>query len=499
MNTTKKHLIVFGSLLFLLSTVFAEDIPDVEPVEEGRLRISQIPAPSLSPRPFDEEEEPEGPEEDFWNWYDMDVVTPIKDQGETQACSAYTLSSQFESAMILKDNLPRSEADIAEEYLVDRTGTAGGGNAMTLVSYLARYGTVMTEDYLAGDEPYPVANRLTRWEILSLNYFIEPHELKFDVRDEGPLYTDVYFGEPGSDDRAFIRAYNGRNALESFIIIEEEPTENPVIYDQVTHSVLLVGWDDDYIPPPPSPENNPGGNIEVDLESGISVFIVKNSWGQEWGDRGYAYIRPGHLNLGHYTSMVTGWRKPHLEERVIAYDDGYNMSLGYSGQSHALGLIQYPMDNSEQSTVYVHGFDIWVPDAASVEFMLFDGFNESKQQIIYDSYLGGRGFDAPSPGFYSVDLPSPIRVSTTTPNGEGQNNVYLRYKVTVQEGNVKPLLSYQTDSSERIYTSFVSRDGDSWFCINQDFYMYQFGDLAVRLRYAPVRTGIDIGAWEMYQ
>lgn len=47
----------------------------------------------------------------------------------------------------------------------------------------------------------------------------------------------------------------------------------------MNHAVQTVGW-------------------EQDLEAGMNYFIVRNSWGQSWGDHGYIKIAQTNQTLG---------------------------------------------------------------------------------------------------------------------------------------------------------------------------------------------------------
>jgi Papain family cysteine protease len=49
----------------------------------------------------------------------------------------------------------------------------------------------------------------------------------------------------------------------------------------VNHVVLLVGWDD---------------------EKG--AWLVKNSWGTEWGEKGFAWIKYGSNNIGVFSAWI---------------------------------------------------------------------------------------------------------------------------------------------------------------------------------------------------
>lgn len=60
--------------------------------------------------------------------------------------------------------------------------------------------------------------------------------------------------------------------------------------DDTTHLVAIVGWDDNY--PKEHFVNQPSGN---------GAYIVRNSWGDEWGDGGYFYV-------SYYDAVFGSWR-----------------------------------------------------------------------------------------------------------------------------------------------------------------------------------------------
>ena len=81
-------------------------------------------------------------------------------------------------------------------------------------------------------------------------------------------------------------------------LIEHGPLVAPIYYDEclynykggvfnendlgtVNHVVLLVGWDD-----------------------AKGAWLVKNSWGEEWGEKGFAWIRYGSNNIGVFAAWI---------------------------------------------------------------------------------------------------------------------------------------------------------------------------------------------------
>ncbi len=81
-------------------------------------------------------------------------------------------------------------------------------------------------------------------------------------------------------------------------LIEHGPLVAPIVYDdclagyksgvfneqdlvRINHAVLLIGWDD---------------------EKG--AWLVKNSWGEEWGEKGFAWIKYGSNNIGMFAAWI---------------------------------------------------------------------------------------------------------------------------------------------------------------------------------------------------
>jgi C1A family cysteine protease len=85
-------------------------------------------------------------------------------------------------------------------------------------------------------------------------------------------------------------------------LVERGPLVAPIVYDEclanyrggvfneqdldmINHAVLLIGWDDDK-----------------------QAWLVKNSWGEEWGGKGFAWIKYGSNNIGVFAAWIdTGY------------------------------------------------------------------------------------------------------------------------------------------------------------------------------------------------
>ena len=79
------------------------------------------------------------------------------------------------------------------------------------------------------------------------------------LKNNGPLSVNIY------DHADAFKHYKSG-------VIRELPN-----HAQTTHSVVLVGWGS---------------------ENGLDYWVIRNSWGANWGDHGYAKIGRGHNYIG---------------------------------------------------------------------------------------------------------------------------------------------------------------------------------------------------------
>ncbi|UCE23555.1 MAG: PKD domain-containing protein [Candidatus Zixiibacteriota bacterium] len=230
------------------------------PLEQicGYKRMENPPQPTMQPSLFTSMEIPPS-----WDWRDRDGVTPVGDQGSCGSCWAFASIAALESAIRIKDGVT---LDFSEQWLVSCNTNGWGCNGGNFAHdyYLARedqcdeVGAVYERwfPYAARDLPcdgcpYPRDYLIQGWTYVGTANKVPPVDsMKLALMQWGPLAVAVYVN-------AAFQSYIGG----IFNGCEKAPTN---------HTVLLVGWDDDYY--------------------GESVWIIKNSWTEYWGDDGYMYI-----------------------------------------------------------------------------------------------------------------------------------------------------------------------------------------------------------------
>jgi len=199
-------------------------------------------------------------------------VTPVKDQNILGTCWDFATLGSLESSLLPYESWNFSENNLKNilSYSYpegfDRTFT-GGGDWLAALAYLTRY----SGPVLALNDPYNITSDysppgLTPVKHVQDTVIIPPRanstdnaQYKLAIMKYGAVVAQMcIYGD----------YYNASSYAYYFNDSES-----------INHDICLVGWDDNYdrnnfLTPPP----------------GDGAFIVRNSWGSDWGDGGYFYI-----------------------------------------------------------------------------------------------------------------------------------------------------------------------------------------------------------------
>jgi len=191
------------------------------------------------------------------DWRKKTVVTPIKDQGQCGSCWAFSATGSMEGAWaIAKGKL----VSISEQQLVDCSTTQGNeGCNGGLMDYAFEY--VIANAGLATEAAYP--------------YKAVDQQCKSPLPKSAvtiKAYTDVKSTDQALEDAVAIGPVSV--AIEAdqpaFQFYKSGVFSDPSCGTMLDHGVLAVGYDA--------------------TSTKTKYWIVKNSWGSDWGDKGYILI-----------------------------------------------------------------------------------------------------------------------------------------------------------------------------------------------------------------
>lgn len=202
---------------------------------------------------------------DTFDWR-LSGLTPVENQGNCGSCYA------FATASVLEDNvklITGKEIDLSEQYLLDCSYANGDSygcqGGWQLHDYHRNGGKVYQGGIAASQYPYTAQAGGCRAGLQHVDYLFSWREVSDDINSIkeaiykfGPVWTTLYA------DNAFWQYTGGYYC---------GPTS------QVNHAVTLVGW----------------------TKRG---WILKNSWSENWGDRGYMEIGFGCNGVGFGTSHI---------------------------------------------------------------------------------------------------------------------------------------------------------------------------------------------------
>lgn len=197
-----------------------------------------------------------------WDWTKKGQVSPVKDQGQCGSCWTFSTIGCLEAAHLIKYGIL---ATYSEQQLVDCAGDfdnfgCDGGLPSHAFEYINSAGGI------ASEEAYPYFAVDQACTVDPADFILKVgHSVNITEGDETELKASVY-QQPVSVAFQVADDFSGyTSGVYSSTICQNGPND-------VNHAVLAVGY----------------GN-----ENGVDYWLIKNSWGTDWGMDGYFKIERG--------------------------------------------------------------------------------------------------------------------------------------------------------------------------------------------------------------
>jgi len=383
-----------------------------------------------------------GPSPTLFDLRTLEKVTPVRDQWSAGSCWAQATYASLESYLLPAESWDFSENNM--KNLLSSQYTEGfdraaddGGNALQSTAYLARWTGPINET----DDPYDPFSNVSPTGIPAKKHVqnvlflpdrsgpADNNNIKSALMTYGVVYTSLYYHTYFEN----ITHYEIENITTAAYYFNGSTPGN--------HAVGIVGWDDNY-----SRYNF------TDVPPGDGAFIIKNSWGTEWGEQGYFHVSYYDSRIGLNNAVFTA-------ESAQNYDNIYQYDpLGWIGSFGAPGNFEWGANVFQSNTSEtLTAISFYAVDTnTSYEFFIYKNPDDGPVNTTGYSYRGNGTLSGP-PGYYSLVITPGVTLQDNDTFSVVMNLTtnYYQYPLPIEYA----ANDYSSQATAHSGESFFSDDG----------------------------------------
>jgi C1A family cysteine protease len=358
---------------------------------------------------------------------ELDRVPPIRDQTAYPTCWIFAAFGSLESCL-----LPEVSANFSEWHMALTHGydydIQHAGNSYMTAAYFFRWSGPLAESTV----PYDVSRNV------DLPFVPERHvqEAVYLPDRQGPLDNDIikyYVMNHGAVDFAYNWEGEGYNDSTYSMYTPNNSGQN--------HRLGIVGWDDNF--PAFKFSYRPLGN---------GAFIIRNSWGDGFGEEGYIYISYYDLAFEDMVCFLNA-EEPNNYSHNYQYDHlGQTRTWGTAeswGANVFTSENEYPLE-----AVGFYAVDV------NLQYEIYVYKNVSGDSPINGTLAAVKTGSLVYGGYYTIKLDELVPLN----RGERFSTV-VKFKTSAASHSVPieaPVMDFSSKASANPGESYVSIDGQEW-------------------------------------